>query len=422
MSHDETERSAPEPGARTLLRNRSFRLIWLGQAISDFGDSLTSLALLILVNNLSGSTAALATVAIVLAIPQVTIGLIAGVYVDRLDRRRMMLLSDLLRGLLVLGFAMVGSADAIWLLYLIAFVQATIGTFFNPARSALLPQLVSPGELLSANSLMQTSKIIAGLLGTAAAGILVGVLNQYWPIFLIDGLTFFASFLLISQIATAPRSQAGARIGDARAILRELGVGVGFVLRSRTLIGTLVVAGVMMLGLGAVNVLFVPLLLNDLKISTTWLGALELAQISGMVLSGSLVALIAARFAPGQIISAGAMALGVGVGMIALADSVWHVIAILFAVGVVTTPLQASVTTLTQTAVADEVRGRVGSALSALISTASLISMAAAGGLGDSIGIRNVFICAGATSLLAGIAAGWMLRQPQHATILPTKI
>ena len=87
---------------------------------------------------------------------------VAGVYVDRLDRKRVMVISDLIRGLLVLGFILVDSADKIWLLYLIGFVQASVGTFFNPARSALIPNLVEKEGLLAANSLTQTTQIIFG--------------------------------------------------------------------------------------------------------------------------------------------------------------------------------------------------------------------------------------------------------------------
>ena len=118
--------------SRDVLRVPDFRSLFVGQTISDFGDAMTSLALLLVVNNLTGSTAALALMAIALALPQVTVGVIAGVYVDRWDRRRVMLASDLLRAGLVLGFVFVQSVDTLWLLYLLAVAQATVGTFFTP--------------------------------------------------------------------------------------------------------------------------------------------------------------------------------------------------------------------------------------------------------------------------------------------------
>ena len=91
-------------GLRDLIKIPNFRYLWTGQIISNFGDSMTSLALLLLVNKLTGSTAALATMMIVIAIPSLTFGMIAGVYVDRLNRKKIMVFSDLFRGLFVLGF------------------------------------------------------------------------------------------------------------------------------------------------------------------------------------------------------------------------------------------------------------------------------------------------------------------------------
>ena len=419
---DEPALDAGEPalGIRKVLKLRDFRLLWLAQIVSDFGDSLTTLALLILVNQLTGSTAALATMAVVLAIPQVTFGLLAGVYVDRLDRKRIMIVSDVLRGMLVLGFTLIGSRDQLWLLYLIGFVQATIGTFFTPARGALTPQLVPPTGLLAANSLAQTSRIVFGLLGTAAAGVLIGALGIFWPAFTIDALTFVISALLVSRIAASSRGGAPDSPGDARSILRQLSAGLKLIVHTRVLLGVVVVAGVMMLGLGAVNVLFVPLMLNELQVPATWFGALEFAQTAGMVLSGGLVTLLAARFKPTWVVCIGAMALGIAIGLIALAANIWYVLPILFVVGSIVTPVQASIATLTQTSVADELLGRVGASLNALIGTASLSSMALAGVLGDLIGIRNVFLVAGGIGVCAGLAAAAVFRSRPSAALEPS--
>ena len=121
--------------------------------------------------------------AICLAIPPLTIGLFAGAYVDRADRRRIMLASDLLRAIVVLGFVLVGSADRLWLLFLFAFVQSSIGTFFAPARGAVIPKVVPREGLLAANSVAQATRVVAGIVGAGLAradhrrrrGVLAGV-------------------------------------------------------------------------------------------------------------------------------------------------------------------------------------------------------------------------------------------------------
>ena len=124
---------------------------------------------MLLVNQLTGSTLALAAVAIALAIPPLTIGLVAGTYVDRWDRRRIMLVSDSLRAVVVLGFVVIEPRPSCMpLLVVLAFVQASIGTFFSPARGALVPRVVPAEGLLAANAITQATRVIAGVVGRAA--------------------------------------------------------------------------------------------------------------------------------------------------------------------------------------------------------------------------------------------------------------
>jgi MFS family permease len=241
-------------GARDLLRLPAYRTIWLAQLVSDVGDGLTNIALLLLVNALTGSTTAIAAMAIALAIPPLTIGLVAGTYVDRWDRRRIMLASDLLRSVLVLGFAVVGSAGQLPLLYVIAFVQASIGTFFNPARGALIPRIVPTDGLLVANSVSQATRVIAGVGGTALAGGLIGLAGVFWPAFVLDGASFLVSFLLVSRLPAAIGvMEAAGRSAGAMGLRTSLGEGLRVVTSSRVLWVTMASLSLAMLGLGAIT-------------------------------------------------------------------------------------------------------------------------------------------------------------------------
>lgn len=398
-------------GIKDVLKIRDFRFLWLGQVISNFGDSLTGLAVLLLINKLSGGSAkAVALGMITQAIPILLFGLLAGVYVDRMDRRKIMIASDILRGIMVLGFTLVATSERLWLLYLIGFVQACVGTFFNPARSAYTALVVPKAGLLSANSLAQTSSIIANVLGMAAAGALIGAFEVYWPVFSIDSLTFFVSAIFIGRMVTRSRVAEAMAVADTRAIFRQLMTGLNLVFSSRVLTGTMVGMGVTMLGLGAVNVLLVPFVINDLKIAETWFAALEASQTSSMVLSGALVVALASRFKPTLIASVGLGLLGVSVGLIGLVSGVWGLILVFFLVGWFITPIQASLVTLVQTEVADDVRGRSSAALNTMSQTANVTSMAVAGALADGIGVRQVFFLSGLLAIVAGFASAWVFR------------
>jgi MFS family permease len=391
----------------SLLRNRSFRLLWSGQVVSSFGDALTSLALLVTAQRLTGSTTAVAATAIAIALPQLLVGLPAGVLVDRWSRRRVMIGSDLARAVLVLGFLAVGSADRLWLLYALAFAQSAVGTFFNPARAALMAELLPSERLLSANSLLEMSRVAAGVAGTATAGVLAGTRTDLGIVFIVDAATFLASAALIARIAervpTRPRK-------DSQPVLSEFGTGLRLIVGSRLLVGALVAPSVAMLGLGAVNVLLVPFVIDDLGTSEAWFGALEAALVAGMILAGSLVAVLAARTRPTSLISAGAIGLGATVAAIAACHQAWQLMILLFAAGWFVTPVQASVTTILQTAVPADLRGRAQATFSTLTSGANLASMSLAGVAAGLAGIRPVFVAAGLIVIAAGVASAAAFR------------
>lgn len=402
---EQTQSKEKAFGLKDLLKIQDYRYLWLGQIISDLGDSMTNLALLLLVNHLTGSTAALATMAILLALPSLTFGLFAGVIVDRADRKRVMIFSDILRGLFVIGFILVGSPQKIWILYSIGFIQATIATFFTPARGALIPNIVPKEGLLSANSISQVSRIIFGLIGTGLAGFIIGQFDLYWPAFAIDALTFLVSALLIWRIQHTQRASLQKEPVNIQRIFSELGEGLKLTFSNRILTGTMIAFVVTMLGLGAVNILLVPLLVDDLMVKETWFAAIEFSQTAGMILSGTLIAALAARLKPTSILASGLILAGVVVACMSLPTTAWHIMIILFFAGLFVTPIQASGSTIIQTAVPDHVRGRTGSANNALITTAQLVSMGLAGVLADMLGARAVFVLAGALVSLAGFAA-----------------
>jgi MFS family permease len=384
-------------GIRAVLGIREFRLLWLGQLVSEAGDGLTNLTLLLLVNALTGSTAALAGMAIVLAIPPLTIGLIAGTYADRVDRRRIMLASDLLRGIVVLGFILVGSGSSLWLLYVLAFTQSAVGTFFTPARGAILPRIVPRDGLLAANSLTQATRVVSGIIGSALAGLIVGVLGTFWPAFVLDSLSFFVSFALISRLpaaAGAIRASAHAAAGVRGALM----VGLRTIGRSRVLSTTILVLTIAMLGLGAVNVLFVPFVVRVLHVGAIWLGPVELAQSASMILASGLLGVLARRFASTSLVTIAMAAITVTILAVGTVGAIWQLLVLMFVIGWFVVPLQAAVTTIFQQSTPDGELGRVMSVVQASMSAASVLSMGFAGIAGDAIGIREVLFVAGGIS------------------------
>ncbi len=389
---------------RPLLRIRNFRNLWFGQTVSDIGDGLTLITLLILVQRLTGSTVALAGMAVAATIPTILFSLPAGALVDRVDRRKAMIIADLTRAAVVLVYVFVRSADFLWLLYTLAFVQASVATIFNPAKSALLPRLVPRDQLLAANTVSQTSRVLFSLLGTALAGVFAAYATSLWPVFAIDAATFAISAAFIARIAITSK-EAVAERGESGFMADIMG-GLRVLVGDRQLVGVLVAGSVAMLGLGAVNVLIVPLVVDVLGVSESWFGLLEGAQVLGMIIGGSLVAVLAARFKATSLVWVGMLLAGVGVLFVGTVSAAWQLMLILFAVGLVVTPIQGGVATLAQVLVSDELRGRVNSALNTAIAVAMVVSQAFAGVLAAGIGVSGVFYIGGALTILAGVLSG----------------
>lgn len=390
-----------------LLAIRDFRSLWIAQAASDFGDNLTFLTLLILVQRLTGSTVALAGLTIAIALPSVVFGFVSGVYADRFDRKRTMVVSDVLRGILVLGFLLVRSEELVPLMYVIGFAQASIATLFNPSRSAMLPRIVGEEKLLAANSVSQTSRVVFNVLGTTAAGIFAAVSDTLALAFVVDAATFLFSALMISTIRTTGVVEEG-EVGAVWAGVKE---GLGVLMSSRPLRAVLLGAALAMLGLGAVNVLIVPLLIDDLGVSEAFFGLVEGGQVAGMVLAGSAVAVLAHRLKASTLVSLGLVGLGLAIAGVSVIEEGWHMAVIGFLVGTMLAPVNGGVGTLSQTLVSDRLRGRVGGALNAIISTATVVSMGLAGVGAAAFGVRAVFVAAGAMSILGGVAAWLMFRE-----------
>ena len=191
-------RRAAGPGGYTgLLRaNRDFRMLWLGQVVSQLGDWFDTIALFTLVLKLTGSGRAVGLVLVARFLPSVVLGPLSGVLADRFDRRHIMIASDVARALVVLGFLFVRSPEHVWLVYLLTVLQLAFSAFFEPARSAALPALVAERDLLTANSISSVTWSAMLTLGAAVGGPVTEWFGTDVA-FVIDSLTYLLSAVLV---------------------------------------------------------------------------------------------------------------------------------------------------------------------------------------------------------------------------------
>ena len=165
-----TSSTVASPGALTVFRHRDFRLLWSAQLISMAGSALAEVAAALLVYRMTGSVLSVALVLAATVAPALVVGLVAGLAVDRYDRRRVMLLAALVRARLALAIPLLLPFGFGWLVALV-FLSTTATQFFEPAQAGLLPDTAPPEELAAANAFMSVSTLTATSAGFAAVGL-----------------------------------------------------------------------------------------------------------------------------------------------------------------------------------------------------------------------------------------------------------
>ena len=214
------ETAAPVGYLELLRGNRGFRTLWLGQVVSQMGDWFDTIAVYTLALQLTGSSRSVALIMVARFLPSVVMGPLSGVVADRFSRRSIMIASDIMRALVVLGFLLVRRPDQMWLVYVITILQLGFSSFFEPAKTAAIPSIVSDRELLPANAIASVTWSVMLTLGAAIGGLVTGWFGTN-AAFVLDSLTFVASAILISRVRFPKRP---AREKSKLTVAKALGV------------------------------------------------------------------------------------------------------------------------------------------------------------------------------------------------------
>jgi len=214
----------------TLLRtNRNFRLLFFGQAISQLGDWFNAVAVYALLLDLTGSATAVAWMMITQYLPVAVVGPMAGVVIDRVDRRRLMIVADVVRGVLIVGLLLVRRSDQVWIAYLVMALSVAASAFFEPARTATIPNVTSAEELLAANALSAATWSAMLAIGASVGGIVTAAFGRDVA-FMVNAASFFCSALCLASTrydSTPPALQHGAGPAAAPTELRRVAMLTG---------------------------------------------------------------------------------------------------------------------------------------------------------------------------------------------------
>ncbi len=397
---------------RELFRNRDFVLLWSGQLLSMIGAQCVIVAGIALISDISHSPLALLIPALCIMGPPVVLGLMGGVIADRINRKLVMIVSDLSRALIVLTILFVTTPQQLWILYCAAAGLAVAGTFFDPARNASLPRIVPANSLIAANGLIQGSRVIALIVGPAIGGFAV----ELWQpsAILFNSATFLVSAAAVS-LMRIPRNGRGAAAVDQSSVWSDIRDGLTFIRRSWVLRRVLVVTAVATLGAGAVLLLAIPHLKVKLGASAMHYGVAMSVLGLGSLVGCGLVTRIARGVAASTVV--GGMLILAGAAIVAFAYAPGYVVVLisLAFIGMCLVVARGTLDALTQTVAPDEVRGRVQSAVNILIMSSTAIAAGLSAVVGSVAPTETVLVVAGATTAAAGLGAILVLREAAQA-------
>ena len=415
--------SATSPGVQSpgsagyleLLRsNRGFRLLWLGQVVSQMGDWFDTIAVYTIVLRLTGSGRAVALIMVARFLPSVVMGPLSGVVADRFSRRSIMITADILRAVVVLGFLLIRRPDQMWLVYVLTVLQLAFSAFFEPAKTAAIPSIVSDRELVSANAISSVTWSAMLTLGAAIGGFVAGWFGTN-AAFILDSLSFIVSAVLIASV-TFPkrpaRQKAKLAIGKALGITDTL-EGARYVKHRPRVFAYLMVKPAWGMGGGILTLLavFGEKIFPIAGQTATGIGVLFAAR--GI---GTAVGPIVARRWAGETRKQMQIAIGIafligGVFYIAFGSTQSFVLALLFLLIAHTggSILWVFSTVLLQREVEDKFRGRVFAAELALLTLTMAASNYIVGELMDRFGYSPRVVTAGVGSFFLLPGVFWFL-------------
>ncbi|HEV8639324.1 MAG TPA: MFS transporter [Chloroflexota bacterium] len=401
-------------GRHLIVRNATVRRIVAAGLVSGLGDRLTTVALATLVLALTGSIAQTSLVYAASAAPYVLFGLVAGALVDRWDRRASMVRADLARAVLVLCIPWAAGVDAP-LVYALVFGVTCARIVFVPSQQAIVPELVAPGDLTAANSLVRAAQYFTDLIGyPIAAGLVAVLVERLGPVqgtgvaFGLDALSFVGSAAILRRLRTSA-GPAEVRPRPERSLRREVATGVRFLLSHRYVRANTVLLTLAPLLLASMNTLWIGFAWRVSHTDAFGFGVINSAMAAGVLLGTWLLQRATERVNKGRLILGSVALFGVAVLLAGTTTSLWLAALLAGVTGVANIGFLVPSVTLVQQQTPPELRGRVLGVRLMLTYAAFAVSNAAAGALSDRLGVETLMLWVGAATIAM---AGWAYALP----------
>lgn len=383
--------------------NRSIVLLWIGHIISHAGDAIYQIALPWLILDLTGSKTTTSLVAECAYLPAVLFSLLAGVFVDRFDRRHVMIFSDAVRMILVviLVLFLLTGGTSTWVIGLIVFSVASFATLFYPARDAFIPSLVPRESLTSANAFMSTSGQFAHMAGPAMAAILVAWIGLT-HLFTFDALSFGASMICVALIARKSRQPVMDK--EKSTHLRDLKEGLHYVFQKKTLALLLILTAVNNLFIMGPAMIGTPIFIREvLRLDFIAYATVEAFMAGGMLLGSFLVWRFGKDFNPAIVLFLGMIMDGLTYSLLYFVNTYSITKLLLLVHGIGIPMITISRTTIFQLTVPNKYRGRIFSMVNMSVIGFTALSIGLVGPLAEILPIGTIFLLIGIGAALCGL-------------------
>lgn len=403
---------------RNIIRNRNFSLLWVGQIISQFGDRLDQMALIALIYKFApGSTVQMAKVMSFTILPVFLIGPIAGVYVDRWDRRRTMVVCDILRGILILLIPLYFiRLHSLLPIYIIVFLVFSIGRFYVPAKMSIIPDLVKSDDLLLANSLVNTTGMVAAMFGLGLGGILVGMVGVEGG-FVIDGISFLVSGILVFFLSTKLMKElkherlitVGKEIAEVirKSVFNEMKDAVIFLKNQKQLRTCFALLFLLWAALGAVYVTVVVFIQKIFASVTKEVGLIVVALGIGLFLGTLFYGRFGKKSSGVKVIFVCIFLAGLALASFVIAvmkiPNLFLAMGLAFLLGFVISPSMVISTTMVHQLTDNSMRGKIFSSLEIVVHFGFLIAMLVSASLADRIGHHVILLTVSSLLVISGL-------------------
>jgi len=392
------------PRYSAVLKNRGFLFLWMGQLLSQLADRIFIYVLMIVAFSLTRTSLGVSVPMLSFGLASVLFGMIAGVFVDRHSRKSIMIISDVLRGAMILCLIPFAN-NSLVLIFVVSFLIYTVTQFFAPAETASIPELIEKQDLIVANSLFMVTWMASAVIGLGLGAPLTNYFGETNTFIVAAGLYFVSSLLILM----VPLKHNIRDINEKySSIVEELSMGIEFIRRNAVVKYALFKMFVATSALAVVSMLAITYSKDVLMIGAKNFGYLVIFSGVGMFFGMGIIGRISHIFKKGTIVITGFLMSGLLLVLFSAVKDIYLVFFFAFLLGVGNTVITVSIQTMLQEKIPKQIRGRIFGVQNMLINSAFTFPLVIFGVIADIVGIKPAFVILGLILALTGLAGIFM--------------